>query len=122
MYNLLFFYAWRNAEAGVAAWNPFNTTWTTGATSCYNTEAGVKNYPDRATGIQATVKTLLLSYYSGLLADLRSNKPSFEIATKHACTELATWGTGWGINNVLAYTMTSVTPIARTTTRIKPCP
>lgn len=120
--NLLFFYAWRNAEAGVAAWNPFNTTWTTGATSCYNTEAGVKNYPDRATGIQATVGTLLLSYYSGMLADLRSNKPSFEIATKHACTELATWGTGWGINNVLAYTMTSVTPIARTTTRIKPCP
>jgi hypothetical protein len=120
--NLLFFYAWRNAEAGVAAWNPFNTTWTTGATSCYNTEAGVKNYPDRATGIQATVGTLLLSYYSGLLADLRSNRPSFEIATKHACTELATWGTGWGINNVLAYTMTSVTPIARTTTRIKPCP
>jgi hypothetical protein len=120
--NLLFFYAWRNAEGGVAAWNPFNTTWTSGSTSCYNSTAGVKNYPDRATGIQATVKTLLLSYYSGLLADLRSNKPSFEIATKHACTELATWGTGWGINNNLASTMTSVSPIARTTTIVKPCP
>jgi hypothetical protein len=120
--NLLFFYAWRNAEGGVAAWNPFNTTWTSGSTSCYNSTAGVKNYPDRATGIQATVKTLLLSYYSGLLADLRSNKPSFEIATKHACTELATWGTGWGINNNLASTMTSVAPIARTTTIVKPCP
>jgi hypothetical protein len=120
--NLLFFYAWRNAEGGVAAWNPFNTTWTSGSTSCYNSTAGVKNYPDRATGIQATVKTLLLSYYSGLLADLRANTPSFQTATKHACTELATWGTGWGINNNLASTMTSVSPIARTTTIVKPCP
>jgi hypothetical protein len=65
---------------------------------------------------------LLLSYYSGMLADLRSNTPSFQTATKHACTELTTWGTNVGINNVLGGTMTSVTPIARTTTIVKPCP
>jgi hypothetical protein len=120
--NLLFFYAWRNAEGGVAAWNPFNTTYKLGTTTCYNSSAGVRNYQDRATGIQATVKTLLLSYYSGMLADLRSNTPSFQTATKHACTELTTWGTNVGINNVLAGTMTSVAPIARTTTIVKPCP
>jgi hypothetical protein len=126
--NMLFFYAWRNAEGGVAAWNPFNTTWRSGSTSCYNSSAGVKNYPDRATGIQATVKTLLLSYYAGLVNDLR-NSPSmsaFDIATKYACTELygpaGGWGTGGGINAVLASTMTRVQPIARTTTIVKPCP
>jgi len=125
--NMLFFYAWRNAEAGVAAWNPFNTTWKIGAYTCYNSSAGVRNYPDRATGILATVKTLKASKYAPLVDDLKNNPSisAFDIATKYACNILkppSGWGTGWGINNVLAYTMTGVKPIARTATVIKPCP
>ena len=126
--NMLFFYAWRNAEGGVAAWNPFNTTWKIGAYTCYNSSAGVKNYPDRATGILATVKTLLASRYAPIVNDLKNNPSlsAFDIGTKYACNLLygpaGGWGTGEGINLVLGSSMTGVTPIARTSTIIKPCP
>ncbi|PKK85639.1 MAG: hypothetical protein CVT48_04550, partial [Thermoplasmata archaeon HGW-Thermoplasmata-1] len=50
-----------------AQYNPLATTWTTGkpGETKFN-NAGVKNYPDIETGIEATVKTLKLSHYTAV--------------------------------------------------------
>ena len=121
--NILFLYAWRNAEGAVAAWNPFNTTQPATGATCYRTTPRVRNYPNRASGLKATIDTLLNGYYPNLVNALKTDTSSsaFQIATRLGCTEIATWGTGYLINNVLATNMTRVLPIAKTTTVVKPC-
>lgn len=57
--NMLFMYAWRQAEGGKAKNNPFNTTMKMpGATNIINTSVGVKNYLTPEDGIYATCNTL----------------------------------------------------------------
>ena len=121
--NILFLYAWRNAEGAVAAWNPFNTTQPAAGATCYRTNPRVRNYPNRASGLKATIDTLKNGNYPNLVNALKTDTASsaFQIATRLGCTEIATWGTGYLINNVLANNMTRVLPIARTTTVVKPC-
>jgi hypothetical protein len=55
--NMLFMYAWRQAEGGGAKNNPFNTTQKMEGATNYN-KIGVKNYRTSEDGIQATCKTL----------------------------------------------------------------
>jgi len=55
--NMLFMYAWRQAEGGDAKNNPFNTTQKMEGATNYN-KIGVKNYRTPEDGIQATCKTL----------------------------------------------------------------
>lgn len=55
--NMLFMYAWRQAEGGTAKNNPFNTTQKMEGATNYN-KIGVKNYKTPEDGIQATCKTL----------------------------------------------------------------
>jgi len=55
--NMLFMYAWRQAEGGSAKNNPFNTTQKMEGATNYN-KIGVKNYRTPEDGIQATCKTL----------------------------------------------------------------
>jgi len=58
--NMLFMYAWRQAEGGKAKNNPFNTTMEMdGATNISNTSVGVKNYETPEDGIDATCTTLI---------------------------------------------------------------
>jgi len=54
---------WTNYENTGAYWNPLATTWDMGEKSWNFNEAGVKNYVDEETGIQATANTLALHYY-----------------------------------------------------------
>ena len=56
--NMLFMYAWRQAEGGGAKNNPFNTTQKMEGATNYN-KIGVKNYRTSEDGIQATCKTLI---------------------------------------------------------------
>lgn len=56
--NMLFMYAWRQAEGGGAKNNPFNTTQKMEGDTNYN-KIGVKNYRTSEDGIQATCKTLI---------------------------------------------------------------
>lgn len=56
--NMLFMYAWRQAEGGGAKNNPFNTTQKMEGATNYN-KIGVKNYRTPEDGIQATCKTLI---------------------------------------------------------------
>jgi hypothetical protein len=56
--NMLFLYAWRQAEGGGAKNNPFNTTQKMEGATNYN-KIGVKNYRTSEDGIEATCKTLI---------------------------------------------------------------
>jgi hypothetical protein len=56
--NMLFMYAWRQAEGGNAKNNPFNTTQKMEGATNYN-KIGVKNYRTSEDGIEATCKTLI---------------------------------------------------------------
>ena len=99
--KMKFLKAWRQAEGAKARNNPFNTTKdmpVDGVTN-YNS-VGVKNYPTRQVGLEATVKTLQLPYYQELLAKLKNdNITAEEIADTD---DLSTWGTGELVSKVLA--------------------
>ena len=99
--NIKFFYAWRKAEGGKATNNPFNTTFKlnkdSGITN-YN-DAGVKNYSTPNYGIEATVKTLLLPYYTCIIDGLKNDIGSSKISE---CESLKTWGTGDLVAKVLS--------------------
>jgi hypothetical protein len=97
--NKKFFYAWRAAEGGTAAFNPFNTTKSSEGATNYNS-IGVKNYVDGAHGADATIKTLLNSRYSGIVNALRGGGPG---ASHEAALALSKspWGTGDGALRVL---------------------
>jgi peptidoglycan hydrolase-like protein with peptidoglycan-binding domain len=98
--KLKFLKAWRQAEGGRAKNNPFNTTKSmpTDGVTDYNS-IGVKNYPDRQTGLEATVKTLKLPYYSELVNKLKDdNITAEELANTD---DLSIWGTGGLVATVL---------------------
>jgi peptidoglycan hydrolase-like protein with peptidoglycan-binding domain/predicted nucleotidyltransferase len=98
--NLKFFYAWRKGEGGKATNNPFNTTFKLkgdSGMSNYN-KAGVKNYSTPNYGIEATVKTLKLPYYTCIIDGLKNDIGADKISK---CTSLKTWGTGDLIAKVL---------------------
>ncbi len=91
--TVAFLEAWHRAEGGTAAFNWLNTTQGAAGDTCYNYingACGVRNYPDYATGIQATVETLQNGYYPRTLAGLVSNQPVIDDG------EMGTWGTGGG--------------------------
>lgn len=90
--------AWQAAEGGSSKNNPLNTTQPAPGATNYNS-VGVKNYPDAATGIRATVQTLLNGNYNGIVAALRKGKNPYDVANQSA--ELHTWGTGAGVKRVL---------------------
>ena len=90
--NMSFMYAWRQAEGGTASNNPFNTTMKMpGATLYKNSSAGVKNYKSEEEGIEATCKTLKLSYYTDIVNGLKNDVGLKELSRMRS---LKTWGTG----------------------------
>jgi hypothetical protein len=108
--KIKFLKAWRQGEGGKAKNNPFNTTKKSGAFGVTNyNSVGVKNYPDKQTGLDATLATLRLRYYRNLVALLqKDNVTAVELA---ACPDLHTWGTGDNASNVLASNHVSPPPI-----------
>jgi parallel beta-helix repeat protein len=57
---------WTRYENTEACWNPLATTWDMGEKSWDFNAAGVKNYVDKDTGVEATANTLSLSYYEAI--------------------------------------------------------
>ena len=88
--NLLYLYAWRQAEGGSAAFNPFNTTQKALGATNYN-KVGVKNYTSAEQGISATVKTLLNGKYSGIISSLKADAEPSQTADALIASP---WGTG----------------------------
>lgn len=105
--NLLFFYAWRQAEGAKSTFNPFNTTQKKENSTLWNCLSkkggrcvgGVRNYKSKQDGIDATVETIKNGHYPCILDGLKSDKGATEIA---GCSSaLKTWGTRDGITRVL---------------------
>ena len=99
--KIKFLHAWRQGEGGHAKNNPFNTTKDVpgDADTKYNS-VGVRNYPDRQTGLSATLATLKLPYYRDIVQMLHNdNVTAAELANSQG---LKTWGTGDNVKRVLA--------------------
>ncbi len=99
--KIKFLQAWRQGEGGQARNNPFNTSKDVpgDADTRYNSH-GVRNYPDRKTGLEATVATLKLSFYKEIVDLLKKDTvTAVELARTHA---LKKWGTGKMVRKVLA--------------------
>ena len=88
--NMLYLFAWRQAEGGNAAFNPFNTTQRADGATNYN-KVGVKNYTSAEQGIKATIKTLLNGRYGDIISSLRRSADPMETAD---ALERSPWGTG----------------------------
>jgi len=97
--NRRFLYAWRAAEGGTAAFNPFNTTQGAPGATNYNA-AGVKNYTSEEQGVSATVKTLLNGRYGEIISALRDGGPGAPQAAAQALAR-SPWGTGELVLRVL---------------------
>src|SRR4051812_5622023 len=99
--KIKFLQAWRQGEGGQARNNPFNTSMDVpgDADTKYNSH-GVRNYPDRQTGLDATVATLKLSYYKEIV-DLLQKDTVTAKELAHT-TALKKWGTGEMVKKVLA--------------------
>ena len=115
--NLKFLYAWRQAEGGTAAWNPFNTTYSLPNTTNYNCNKDikgnptpVKNYLSKEDGISATVKTLNSTYYQKIVNGLQKDLGAETISSY--VDELTTWGTGVNINHALVGDSLNPPPIS----------
>jgi len=91
-------YAWRQAEGGKAAYNAFNTTWRLAGSTTYNSH-GVQNYTSPQQGVEATVKTLLGSKYTGVVRALREDRSPEEVA---AAVIASPWGTKDLLTRVVA--------------------
>lgn len=98
--KIKFLQAWRQGEGGMARNNPFNTSkdMPGEADTKYNSH-GVRNYPDRQTGLDATLATLKLSHYKEILDLLKKDDVT---ANQLAHTKaLKKWGTGRMVAKVL---------------------
>lgn len=88
--------SWTKAENTKAKYNPLATTWDTGTGTDFNS-AGVQSYPDRATGIQASIKTLTVGNHAGykdIYDGLRTNNT--QLALSGMLNPLNQWGTNFG--------------------------
>jgi len=89
-----FFKAWQRAENTDAKFNPLATTWKMSGAESFNS-VGVQNYNSEQQGIDATVKTLKLSYYTELTDKLKDDDiTARELAA--STTALSKWSGGNG--------------------------
>jgi hypothetical protein len=72
--NLVFIYAWRQAEGAKATYNPWNTTQGLGGSTNYNT-IPVQNYLTYNDGITASVKTLNNGRYPNIIKAFKKGIP-----------------------------------------------
>lgn len=114
--QMRFFEIWRQKEGASAAWNPFNTTQKATDSSFYNRitdTTGVQNYPNRQTGIDATVKTLKNGYYEALLKAILAIKDEASIKVAMGELHKSPWGTKFKPfpTNVLTFTSQKFTDL-----------
>lgn len=91
--KIKFLHAWKQHEDSTAQNNPFNATAHIPGTkdSNYNT-GGVRNYPNRKTGLDATVAMLRSGHFKEILSFLKKDNVTANEIT-HA-KALKNWGTG----------------------------
>jgi len=122
--NMKFMYAWRQGEGAKAAFNPFNTTKKKEKSTFYNCLSrknnkcvgGVRNYSSQQEGIDATIETLKLSYYTCITDGLKNDIGAKKIA-RQCKSALKTWGTGELVAKVLDGNKLSPSAIPTSTTK-----
>jgi len=98
--NLALIYAWRQAEGGKAAYNPFNTTQKMTGSTLYGTNKhGVQNYASPRDGVRATVATMTNGKYDSILSLLRADADPTDVAKAVIASP---WGTKGLLLDVLA--------------------
>jgi hypothetical protein len=90
-FQIQFMKSWRQHEGASAAWNPFNTTKRKTGSLPYNS-VNVQNYPDRQTGLKATIETLSLSYYTDVIKAIRNIKNENDISKAMVAVNNSPWG------------------------------
>lgn len=88
--NLRFLLGWMARENTTAAWNPLATTQPAPGATMFNS-VGVRNYPDEATGVQATVTTLRNGFYPNILDALANGRGDL---AAEASLDLRRWSGG----------------------------
>lgn len=89
--TLALIYAWRQTEGGKATYNPFNTTKKMPGSTLYGKNvAGVQNYTSPQQGVDATVATMLLPYYTSVIQLLRADATPVDVANAIIASP---WGT-----------------------------
>jgi hypothetical protein len=89
--------AWGDGENTTAAWNPLATTQKMRGSTPFNS-AGVQNYPDAATGIEATAITLNptlwggIDYYPSIRAAIAAQNID-AVGRSEVAAEVRKWGT-----------------------------
>ena len=91
VYQLQLMQIWRQHEGGQAAWNPFNTTLNTFGSTQYNF-VPVRNYPNRASGLQATIQTLKNGRYSNIIIAIKNIKTQTDINKAIEAINASPWG------------------------------
>jgi len=122
--NMKFMYAWRQGEGAKAAFNPFNTTKKKEKSTFYNCLSrknnkcvgGVRNYSSQQEGIDATIETLKLSYYTCITDGLKNDIGAKKIA-RQCKSALKTWGTGELVAKVLDGNKLNPSAIPTSTTK-----
>lgn len=107
--NKNFLAAWINREGGGGLNNPLNTTQRMTGSTSFNS-VGVQNYTSIATGVQATLKTMLNGRYTDVLAALKAGNANTNTTYKG----LGTWS-GNGYTN-LAGVSTTYKPLTSSAT------
>ncbi len=92
--NLRALIAWEAAEGGSftpqgSKFNPLNTTMPAAGATIFNS-VGVKNFPDWATGLDATLRTLAMPFYTEIRAALTAGKDPVAVL---AAVDASPWGT-----------------------------
>ncbi len=91
-YQVEFMKDWRQMEGGKAAWNPLNTTLKK-PNATINNSHEVKNYPDRQTGVEATIDTLNSNRYIKVVEAIKNIKKESDIDLVMIAVNNSRWGT-----------------------------
>ena len=97
--NLQAITAWEQAEGTKAAFNPLATTQSGFAGETTFNSVGVKNYTSYQDGLDANVKVITNGLYTNILAALNQGTSAQAVAQAVANSP---WGTGKGVERVLA--------------------
>jgi len=101
-YQMDFIKAWNQAESSRAAWNPLNTTWKKDNSPIYNSH-NVRNYPNRQTGLNATISTLLSSRYYDVVTNIKKIKDKDSANQAMSSVNNSQWGTRFNPPNISSY-------------------
>jgi hypothetical protein len=95
--QISFIKSWKQKEASLATFNPFNSILKKPGSKPFNTNNGfpVQNYPDRATGLNATLNTLLDKRYSEIIKAIKNIKTDQDINKAMQAVNDSPWGSNF---------------------------